>query len=215
MNSASAAWNNTRAQWSGNPRLRAMLWAVLGIVWLYGLMLAGDGVQSLRQQLALEQEKLERLQPLARERDWVARADEASQTVKALRALQWPAGESGLAEAAFQDWVRSTAGKAGLRIRELAPSRAAADRSAAQSAAAAQRAGAPQVIRLRLVAEFGRPELVAFLAEVGRKEQVVVVDRLLLRPATLNGSVEMDLRMSTESAPAPNPPPAGGTTESR
>ena len=148
-------------------------------------------------------EEIDSLRPLARGNPWTARLDDARQQLDALRAMQWPAAEVGLAEAAFQDWVRTTASKAGLRVRELSLSRTVLP--ATPAAAASAREGAGTLIKLRLSVEMGRNELLAFLAEVGRYEQVVVVERLLMRPAQPVGSAEIDLRIRA-GAPAPGGP---------
>ena len=198
-----ALWAELQAQWTGNARLRAGLWVVLAIAWVYGLLLAGDAVEAERKRAEAVAEEIDSLRPLARGNPWTARLDDARQQLDALRAMQWPAAEVGLAEAAFQDWVRTTASKAGLRVRELSLSRTVLP--ATPAAAASAREGAGTLIKLRLSVEMGRNELLAFLAEVGRYEQVVVVERLLMRPAQPVGSAEIDLRIRA-GAPAPGGP---------
>ena len=203
------AWTELRAQWQTNTRLRVGAWAIVGIVWIYGLLLAGDAVVKLRQGSEALAAEIERLEPMTRNNPWPARVDEARQQLAALRTMEWAGGEGGdlgLTEAALQDWVRATAANAGLRVREMTLTRAADGAAGVASpgpAAAGIGNGSPangQVLKLRLSAEWGRGELAAFLAEVGRSERVVVVERLLLRPAATPPMAELDLRVWSRGA---------------
>lgn len=205
------AWTELRAQWQTNTRLRVGAWAIIGILWIYGLLLAGDAVVKLRQTSGALAAEIERLEPMTRNNPWPARVEEARQQLAALRTMEWAGGEGGdlgLTEAALQDWVRATAAQAGLRVREMTLTRAvgaAAGVASPGPAAAGTGSGngsGPngQALKLRLSVEWGRGELAAFLAEVGRSERVVVVERLLLRPAATPPSAEMDLRVWSRGA---------------
>ena len=202
-----AAWTELRAQWQTNTRLRVGAWGIIGIVWIYGLLLAGDAVVKLRQGSEALAAEIERLEPMTRNNPWPARMDEARQQLAALRTMEWVGGEGGdlgLTEAALQDWVRATAAKAGLRVREMTLTRAvggaAGDVSPGPAAAGSGSGPNGQALKLRLSAEWGRGELAAFLAEIGRSERVVVVERLLLRPAATPPSAEIDLRVWSRGA---------------
>ena len=182
-----------RSQWVGNRRLRWGLLAIGGMLWIEGLLLLGDAAVGLRRQAASLREDVERLQPLARSKVWPGRAEDARQQVGALRSMLWPETDLGVAEAAAQDWVRALATKSRLGIRNLAVSRPAAAATAAS--AAAPNAASVQAVRLRMTSELDRPALMAFLAELARNEQVVVVDRLALRTASQPPVAELDLRL--------------------
>lgn len=194
------AWAEARGQWAANLRLRAGLWLALGIVWIYALQLLSDSVDAARGASAALTEEISRLKPLARDNAWPARVDEARQQLAALHSMQWPEADVGLAEAAFQDWVRATAAAAGLRVRELSLARSAT----ASGAPEALREAEGQSIKLRMNVELGRNELLAFLSEVGHQQRVVVVDRLALNLASPVGNAEIDLRMRS-AAPATAP----------
>lgn len=182
-----------RSQWVGNRRLRWGLLAIGGMLWIEGLLLLGDAAVGLRRQAASLREDVERLQPLARSKVWPGRAEDARQQVGALRSMLWPETDLGVAEAAAQDWVRALATKSRLGIRNLAVSRPAAAATAAS--AAAPNAASVQAVRLRMTSELDRPALMAFLAELARNEQVVVVDRLALRTASQPPVAELELRL--------------------
>jgi hypothetical protein len=206
-----------RNQWHVNTRLRAGLWLIAGIAWVYALLVLGDAAVAVRKESTVLADEIDRLRPLAHTNPWPARVDESRRHLAALRSMQWAAdgaGDIGLAEAALQDWVRGTAGKAGLRVREMTLARAtpSAPAVAAGGTTPAVLPPAAQAVKLRMAVEAGRNELVAFLAEVGRHEHVVVVDRLLLRPGVPLGSAEMDLRalVGAEANAASGAPLTGG-----
>lgn len=191
--SLAASWAELRLQWQVNLRLRGGVWLIVGILWVYGLLLATDAVQLMHKGSEAVVAQIDRLVPLTRANPWPARVDEARQQLAALRSMEWAEGEDGdpgLTEAALQDWVRATAARAGLRLREMTISRPDAVAGPAGAGASSKS------VKLRLSTEWSRIELMAFLAEVGRSERVVVVERLLLRPGATPPSAEIDLRVS-------------------
>lgn len=193
-------WAVLRSQWSLNARLRIGVCAIVAIVWVYALLLAADHSESLRKDNAALREQVDRLQPLAKERAWGPRADDARQQRQALQSMLWAEGDIGLAEAALQDWLRGTAAKAGLNVRELTLARPTAGATAvAPGTSAAAQADGPQAVKARIVVDLSRLPLLAFLSEVGRNERVIVVDRLMLRTTSQPASAEIDLRVLVET----------------
>ncbi len=175
------SWLAARAQWAGNARLRAGLWLALGLVWVYGLLLLADHLQAQAVRAAAIHEDMARLRPLARSNPWPARAAESAQQVELLRARMASGADIGLAEAAVQDWTRTTAAAAGLKVRDLALTRGAGE--------------AAGDVRLRLTVELGRSELMGFLSEVARRQPLLLVDRLVIRnPAGSGAQAEIELR---------------------
>ena len=189
-------WAVLRSQWSLNARLRMGVWSIIALVWIYALLVVADSSERQRKNSAALREQIARLQPLAKERAWGQRADDARQQRQALQSMLWAEADIGLAEAALQDWLRSTAAKAGLNLRELTLARPASVAAVSPAAAAVSAQGdATQAVKARMVVDLNRLPLLAFLAEVGRSERVVVVDRLLLRTASQPASAEIDLRV--------------------
>jgi hypothetical protein len=182
-----------RSQWVGNSRLRWGLLLIGGILWAQGLLLLGDVVQAWRDQASTLRDDIDRVRPLMRGAPWSGRADDARQQLDALRSMLWQASDAGLAEAAMQDWVRAAASKAGLNIRELSVSRPPPAANEPGSASGAAVAGT-RPIRIRLAVDFNRLQLMGLLAELARNEQVVVVDRLVLRPVSQPPQAELELR---------------------
>lgn len=181
-----------RSQWAGNRRLRWGVWVIAAMLWIQALLMVGDAAQGWRNQAMTLRDDVERMQPLLRSQAWPGRAEDARQQLGALRSMLWPQTDRGLAEAAFQDWVRAVAGKSGLVIRDLAVAR---EPAAATAASAPGPLAGVQMVRLRLAVDLNRLPLLGFLAELARNEQIVLVERLVLRPATQPPSAELDLRM--------------------
>jgi hypothetical protein len=190
-----------RVQWVASRTLRLGVWTLALLVWVQALLMAGDAAKASEQRAMALQDEWERTQVLARDKTWPQRAEDARQQLAALRAQLWPESNRGLAEAAAQDWVRATAAKAGLPLRDLALVRGVA--TAVTTPAASAAAGAsPQAIRLRVNAELSRLPLMAFLAEVQRSERAVVVDLMVLRPASQPPSADLELRLMAMPAGA-------------
>jgi hypothetical protein len=190
------AWSSLRTQWSASPRLRMGALAIVGLLWIQALLVANDTAAAWQAAEQAQRDELARVQAASRDRSWPQRADDARQQVDAMRSMLWSETDRGLAEAALQDWVRATAAKAGLRVREVALVRGAA------GAAASAPAGT-QVVRARAVAEWDRVSLAGFLAEAAQHERRVIVDRLALRPTSQPPQAEIELRIVAAA-----PPPA-------
>jgi Type II secretion system (T2SS), protein M subtype b len=189
-------WAGLRGQWSSHRRLRWGVLVIGALLWIQGLLVLGDSAKALRQQADSLREDVQRLQVQARSKGWSGRADDARQQVDALRSMLWQEGDIGLAEAAAQDWVRALATKFNLGVRELAVARpGAAPAGAPATALAPQRLAGVQPIKLRVTVDLNRLALMGFLSELAQHERVVVVDRLILRPASRPPTAELDLRL--------------------
>lgn len=177
-------FDSLRSELAVNARLRAGLVAIAAIVWIYLLMLAVDALAKGHQRVLVLDEQVARLESLAQEREWPLRAVDAQRQLDALRSALWQEPDLGLAEASFQDWLRATASRAGLGLRELNLSRPPVDAGAIE-----------QPIKARLTMDFNRQSLLGFLSELSRSERAIMVDRLYLRTWTQPPSVEIDLRI--------------------
>lgn len=189
-------WSNIALQLSTQVRLRLGLLSIVGILWVYVLLLAGDWTLATRATSNQIRDSLARVLPLAKERSWPERADEARQQLMALRGMQWAETDMGLVEARLQDWIRSTAAKSGLTVRSLSVARPGGGSSEAPALpASGVSSGGAQPVSARLVVDHNRLPLLAFLSELGRNEQVLVVDRLVMRLASQPPLTEIDLRI--------------------
>lgn len=193
VNKLPALWAEVAGQWASSLRLRAGLTGIVLIVWVYVLLLVADQASALRGETQALREELARIQPIARERGWTQRAEDARQQLAAAQAMLWVDTDAGLIEARFQDWLRGTASKAGLSLRELNLQRGNATLRAAGASQVA--ASEPLALGARMVVDLQRLPLLAFLAEVGRNEQVIVIERLSLRAGAQPALAEIELRV--------------------
>lgn len=194
------AWLDIREQWVANARLRVGSLLVFAILWIYALLLGDDYQARLNKDAAGLRAELQLVQPMASDTQWRGRLEDATQRLQAVRSMMWGEGDLGLAEAALQDWLRLTATKTRLPLRDLQLSRGEEATRAKRMADERWR-----TVKVRMTADFDRTALLAFLSEIGRSERVLVAERLLMRPGTVGQLVEIDIRsvaaMSAEGAP--------------
>jgi hypothetical protein len=192
--------NDLLAQLSTQSRLRAGVWVVVALSWVYALLLASDWTQARVAELEATRDEVRALEPVTRSAaQWAGREREVAEAMGRIRALSWPGTERGLIEATVQDWLRAATAKAGLPLREI---RIISDQASPQSLRAAPSGrpsalsqGSPEPIRLRLVVEFRRLEATAFLVELARHEPLISVERLVIRTQTQPPVMESELRV--------------------
>jgi hypothetical protein len=174
----------------------------VAIALVFVLTLAMDAVDARRERVKTLDEELVRLQGLARDQNWEARAKEADQLHATLASMAWGDADIGLSEAALHDWLRNVPTRLGLKTRELTVARseeARRDSPLTTSPAASSSQAAPppgyQVLRAHLSFELQRAPLMAFLAECARSERAIVIERLVLRSTSQPPVAEIDLRV--------------------
>jgi len=191
------------AQLQSSRILRWGLVLVVVLLWSEGLARL-DAYSLLKQEEGRQARgEVARLQALQREQAWPARREEARRLLDLQERLLWQAPSAGLAEAALQDWMRGISAKVGVGVKDLQVSRVAAVPKALPQARAELGA-----MRVQLVGEFRRLPVLALLQEVALHERGLVVDRLLLMPASQPPLFELELRAATLLvAPGPAAPP--------
>lgn len=181
------AWNSLSAQWLASPGLRLGLLAIATLLAVYGLLAGADEVERVRQGNADLKVGIERLTPMVRERSWTDRAEEARRQRDALEGMLWVGADAALVDAELQDWLRTTAGKWGVAIRELELVRG--------DVAARATRPSTRTVRVRLVTDLKTTSMLGFLSELSQSERLVLVDRLALRPASVPAIAEIELRI--------------------
>lgn len=88
-----------------NPRLRLGLWLVVGIFWLYGLLLLRDEARLAASEQQTLAKKVARMQAQSNQSEWKARVEPAQALQLELESRLWREGTIGLAQATFQDWL--------------------------------------------------------------------------------------------------------------
>lgn len=188
-----AVWSSLAAQWIASPGLRLGLLAIATLLAVYGLLAGSDAVERVRQSNVEAKAGIERLTPLVRERSWADRAEESRRQRDALEAMLWVGADAALVDAELQDWLRTTAVKWGVAIRELELVRGDVSARATRSST--------RTVRVRLATDLKTTSMLGFLSELSQSERVVLVDRLALRPASVPAIAEIDLRMLANAPP--------------
>lgn len=193
------AWLQMRGEWQSSARLRAGVWAGLGIFLLFLLLLGLDHVDARRAELKRLQDDQQRLRTVPLGEVWRQRNQDVQAVLSAYQASVWAEADVGLSEAAFQDWLRTLTGRLGLNVRELTVARVDAPKAAAAASAVPAPSGHVP-LRARLVLELQRTAVMTLLAELAQAERSVVVERLVWRAAAQAPTVELELRAIARSA---------------
>lgn len=188
-----AVWGSLAAQWLASPGLRLGLLAIATLLAVYGLLAGADEVERVRQGNADLRVAIQRATPLVRERSWTDRAEEARRQREALEGMLWVGADAALVDAELQDWLRTTAAKWGVAIRELELVRGDVAARATRSST--------RTVRVRLATDLKTTSMLGFLSELSQSERLVLVDRLALRPASLPAIAEIELRMLASAPP--------------
>jgi hypothetical protein len=88
-----------------NTRLRWGIWTIVGVVWLYGVLVLQDEVGVARQAYATLLKNQIRLQALLHETEWPRRQEEARKRLNQMEKRLWREANPGLAQAVIQDWL--------------------------------------------------------------------------------------------------------------
>ncbi len=97
----SRVWN----EWQQNPRFRLGGWLILFIMLAYLLMLLSDWEKGFSAEYRESAERLARLELLARQKEWIERADAAKAISVQMEGRFWKANSRGLAQAQVQIWL--------------------------------------------------------------------------------------------------------------
>jgi hypothetical protein len=110
-------WQRLVEQVRDNPRLQGGLLLIAGLVagWLF--LVLGDLRQDGLRRLDQARQEYFRVRQLAGERDWPQRADAAVKLADALSAEIPDVASAGLAQAAFQDWLKDIVDDQGVPVR--------------------------------------------------------------------------------------------------
>jgi hypothetical protein len=202
----SSAWRNLLRQWSANMRLRAGVWLVLGLCWVYAWLVVNDWTHATEAQRQLAVKEIQALEPVKRSaKEWSRRESEVFEARGRLQALSWAGSERGIIEANVQDWLRAATARAKLNLREVRVLPDAATVSAGVMGLPEGAAGSgvsphssamlPQPLRFRLVVEFRRLEAMALLVDMAKYEPLIAVDRLQFRTQSQPAVLELELRV--------------------
>lgn len=101
--------------WSERPALRTGAVCIVGILWLYGLLVGYDALVEKDRELTLKASQLARIELQAAETQWPERAQEAERRLLRFESSVKLVESLGQAQADLQDWVNEQARAAALR----------------------------------------------------------------------------------------------------
>ena len=169
-----------------NSRLRWGLALILGIGWLYGVLVLRDSLQEQSQRLRAATQSIARIKTQLAQPEWASRAVAARAMGVQLDGRLWQAATPGLAQAAFQDWLSSTMVKSAttgpqvtVALVEDAPTNLATSATPPEGTSAT-----PTdlwKIKAKLNFDFNAATLLDFLARMENNDKQIVVSTLVVR----------------------------------
>ena len=171
------------AEVKDKPRLRVGLLLVVGIFWIYGLLLLRDsGTLAASEQQTLAK-KVARIQAQSRQTEWTARVEPALALQIELESRLWREGTIGLAQATFQDWLNQNVQQSNLT--RSAVTVAAQEESAPEKSVVVKRNSDVNrdiwKISAKVGFDFTPKDFYAFLGRVEGHDKQVIVESLVVR----------------------------------
>lgn len=153
---------------------------------LYGFwIMAGH----MRGQLSTSKTGLARLQAEATGDAWPKRLETTQALKTQLSVRLWDAPTPGLAEASFENWLRTHFSRSGGEPQQIQITRSPADGRDGQ---ANPTLSGLQRMTAKVIAPFDQSVVVDVLADAAESDKLIVVDRLIVRAST-NSRLEMDI----------------------
>lgn len=199
--------DNFLSQLRNNPRLRWGMTLIVGIIWLYGILLLRETLQEQEQQHRSTAQSISRLRLQLTQPEWMERVAPARDMAMQLEGRLWQAPTSGLAQAAFQDWLNATMVKAAVTRPQIIVT--VLDDAGANNQNQDPGTATPSdlwKIKAKLSFDFSQATLLDFMGRIEGNEKQVITGALNVRkePAP---RVEMELfgYFQKQSAPATKP----------
>lgn len=192
-----------------NPRLRWGIALIVGIFWLYAILLLRETLQEQTQQHHATTQSIARLRAQLAQPEWTARAISAKIMAVQLEGRLWQAPTSGLAQAAFQDRLNAAMVKAGVTRSQITVT--VIDEAVASAPNQNQDPGTTTPadlwkIKALLGFDFNAATLLEFFNQIENHEKQIIVGTLNVRQAPML-HVEMELYgyFQKQAAPATKP----------
>ena len=157
--------NEISREWRENSRLRYGVYVVLGIFWVYALLVLRDQVKIEAEAWQAAQSRNERARAAATSADWLSRQQDASAAVAEFESLLWREGSIGLSQAAFQERIAQSFSAASITVRSLRV-------AAASDAPVSPELGDIVPLRARVQIEFRPATFYPWLAELAKSRVV-------------------------------------------
>lgn len=187
--------DNFLNQLRSNPRLRWGVALIAGIFWLYAILLLRETLQEKEQQHRASAQSIARLRAQLAQPEWVAWVAPAKTMAVQLEGRLWQAPTSGLAQAAFQDWLNAAMVKAGVTRPAITVT--VIDEAIANAPSQNQDSGTTTPadvwkIKAKLGFDFSAATLLDFMSLIENHEKQIIVGTLNVRKEPFS-HVEMEL----------------------
>ncbi len=179
-------------EWNVNRRLRVGIYLLIGILWLYAILVLKDFVVAEHASWEAMESKNLRSKATAAAADWPTRAQEIKAALTDLEALLWRDGSVGLSQAAFEERITQSFASASIVVRSIRAS-AIADTGATPAL--------PDLIQLRarIQADFRPTTFYPWLASMARskseKSPSLLVESLTIRSGSFGQPATADLEL--------------------
>lgn len=192
-----------------NPRLRWGVALIVGIFWLYAILLLRENLQQQTQQYRAAAQAISRLRAQLAQPEWAAREMPAKIQAVQMEGRLWQAPTSGLAQATFQDWLNAAMVKTGATRPQITVT--VIDEVVANAPDQNQDSSTTTPadlwkIRAKLGFDFSAATLLDFLNRIENHEKQIIVGALNVRKEPFS-HVEMELYgyFQKQAAPATKP----------
>jgi hypothetical protein len=166
-----------------NPRLRLGFWLVLGIAWLYAILLLRDETGHAASEHQALAKKVARIEAQAGQVEWIKRVEPARALLLQQENRLWRESTIGLAQAAFQDWLNQAVQQANLTRPMVTV--AAQEESTPEKKATDAKEAEPNSdiwkVSAKASFDFTPKNLYALLARLSAHEQQIVIETLVIR----------------------------------
>jgi hypothetical protein len=182
-------------QLRSNPRLRWGVVLIIGIFWLYAILLLRETLQEQEQQHRAVAQSIARLRAQLAQPEWIERVMPVKTMAVQLEGRLWQAPTSGLAQAAFQDWLNSATAQAGIIHPQITVTMIDEITTNAPSQNEGTNTTTPAdlwKISAKLGFDFSAPQLMGFMSLIENNEKQITVGILNVRKEPLP-HVEMEL----------------------
>lgn len=166
-----------------NPRLRLGVFLIIGMFWLYGLLVLRDESRLAATEYQTVAKKVVRLQAEAKQTEWATRVEPVLALQLDLESRMWREGTIGLAQATFQDWLNQAVQQSNL-VRAVV-SVAAQEDNAQEKNTAVKTLSAPNPdiwkVSAKIGFDFTPKGLYALIGRLEGNDKQIIVESLVVR----------------------------------
>lgn len=174
------------AELKTNPRLRWGLWAIVGVLWFYGILALRDEVQVKSDSYLSLSKRVLRMKGTAAQSEWPSRLRDAQSLQLNLESRLWRENTIGLAQATFHDWLNQIAQQANLTKVQLVVAAQDNESATGKEPASSEGGGTRNTsdlwkVSAKLNFDFNPQGFYPLLTRISAHEQKVAIESLVIR----------------------------------